>query len=85
MGLPGENITTWAQMQQSFNDKYRDYYRSKDTKEGIFRITFGRDESLENYEERFQLIYKRARCTLGPESLKLVVLKGIRGHLSTIL
>ena len=32
MGLPGDSITTWAQMQQTFNNKYRDYCRSKDTK-----------------------------------------------------
>lgn len=29
MGLPGGNITTWAQMQQDFNEKYKDYCRSK--------------------------------------------------------
>jgi hypothetical protein len=77
MGLPGNSITTWAQMQQAFNNKYRDYCRSKDTKEEIFRMTMGSDESLEDYEERFQLSYKRARCTLDPESLKLVLLRGI--------
>ena len=33
MGLPRDSITTWAQMQQDFNNKYRDYCRSKDTKE----------------------------------------------------
>ena len=36
MGLPGNSITTWAQMQQSFNNKYRGYCRSKYTKEEIF-------------------------------------------------
>ena len=40
-------------------------------------MTMGSDESLEDYEERFQLSYKRAKCTLDPESLKLVLLKGI--------
>lgn len=25
MGLPRDNITTWAQMHQAFNNKYRDY------------------------------------------------------------
>jgi len=61
-------------MQQAFNNKYRDYFRSKDTKEEIFRMTLGHDESLEDYEERFNLSYKRARCTLDLESLKLVLL-----------
>ena len=40
-------------------------------------MTMGIDESLEDYEERFQLSYKRARCTLDPESLKLVLLRGV--------
>lgn len=78
MGLLGDNITTWAQMQQSFNNKYMDYCRSKDTKEEIFRMTLGLDESLEYYKERFQLSYKRAICTLDPESLMLVLLRGTR-------
>jgi len=78
MGLPRDNITTWAQMQQAFNNKYREYCRSKDTKEKIFRMTLGHDESLGDYEESFQLNYKRTRCTLDLKSLKLVLLKGIR-------
>jgi len=53
MGLLGDSITTWAQMQQLFNNKYRDYCRSKDTKEEIFRMTIGQYESLEDYEEIF--------------------------------
>jgi len=40
-------------------------------------MTIGSDESLEDYEERFQLSNKRARCTPDPESLKLVLLRGI--------
>lgn len=38
----------------------------------------GQDEPLEHYEERFHLSQKRVRCTLDPESLKLVVLRGVR-------
>ena len=49
----------------------------KEIKDEIFRITLGPDESLEDYEERFQLNYKRANCTLDPYSLKLVLLRGI--------
>lgn len=44
-------------------------------------MTLVHDESLENYEERFQLSYKRARCTLDPESLKLVLLRKVREDL----
>ena len=64
-------------MQQAFNNKYMEYYRSKKTKEEIFRLTLGPDESIEDYEERFQLSYRRAKCTLDLESLKLVLLRGI--------
>lgn len=53
MGLPGDIIPTWSQMQQAFNNKYRDYYKSKDTREEIFRMTLGHDESSKGYEERF--------------------------------
>jgi len=77
MGLPRNSITTWAQMEHAFNHKYQDYYRSKDTKEEIFEMTMGSDESLEDYEERFQLSCKRARCTLDPESLKLFLVRGV--------
>jgi len=51
MGLTGDSITNWAQMQHAFNNKYRDYCSSKETKEEIFKITIGKDESLEDYEE----------------------------------
>jgi len=81
MGLAINSITYWAQMQQAFNNKYQDYCRSKNTKEEIFRMTIGSDESLEGYEERFQISCKRARCTLDPMSLKLVLLRGIREDL----
>jgi len=81
MVLLGDSITTWAQMQQAFNNKYRDYYWSKDNKEEVFRMSIGHDESLEDYEERFQLSYKGARCTLDLESLKLVLLRGVREDL----
>lgn len=74
MGLPGDNITTWAQMKQAFNNKYRDYRRSKETKEEIFKMTLGADESIEDYEKIFQLSYRRVICTLDPESFKLVLL-----------
>jgi len=40
-------------------------------------MTIGSDESLEDYEERFQPNYKRGGCKLDPESLKLVLLRGI--------
>lgn len=32
------------------------------------------NESLKDYEEIFQTKYRRANCTLDPESLKLVII-----------
>lgn len=40
-------------------------------------MTLGPDESLEDYEERFQMKYNRANFTLDPGSLKLALLRGI--------
>lgn len=48
-------------------------------------MTLGLDESLEDYEEKCQLNYKRARHTLDPEPLKLVLLRGIREDILEIL
>ena len=64
-------------MQDSFKKKYRNYYRSKETKYTVFRMTLGPNESLEDYEERFQLNYKRSNFTFDPGSLKMVLLRGI--------
>ena len=64
-------------MKETFNSKYKDYCRSKETKDEIFRMTLGSDESLEDYEEMLQLNYKRANCTLDLDPLKLVLLRGI--------
>lgn len=44
-------------------------------------MTLGNDDSLEDYEERFYLSYKRDRCTLYPKLLKLVLLRGVRDDL----
>ena len=77
MCLPGDSITTWAHVEDTFKNKYKDYFRSKESKDEIFRMTLGPDGSLEDYEERFQLKYKRANYTLHPAPLKLVLLRGI--------
>lgn len=46
--------------------------------EETFRMTLGPDESLKDYEEIFQLIYRRSNFTLDPKSLKLVPLRGTK-------
>ena len=48
-------------------------------------MTIGQVESLEDNKERFQLNYKRDRCTLDPKSLNLVLLTGVREDLMDTL
>jgi hypothetical protein len=86
MSLEGNSITTWDQMKNTFSERYKDYCRARDTRDEIFRMTQGPDESLEYFEERFQLSYKRAQnCTLDEDSLKLVLLRGVREDLMETL
>lgn len=63
---------------QTFNNKSWDYCSSKETKEEILRMTLGLDESLKDYKEKFQLNHRMANCTFDIESLKQVLLRGIR-------
>jgi hypothetical protein len=69
-------------MKNNSSEIYRDYCRERDTRDDIFRMTQGPDESLREFEEMFQLSYKRAQnYTLDEESLKLVLLIGVREDL----
>jgi hypothetical protein len=38
MSLEGNHITTWDQMKNTFNERYIDYYRERDTRDEIFRM-----------------------------------------------
>jgi len=65
-------------MKQIFGDKYRDYYRARETRDKIFRSIQGENESLEDYEERFQCSYNRAyNCILDEVLLTRVFRRGI--------
>ena len=39
MGLGGDNIVTWEQIKKVFLDKYQEYFKDKDQKEAIFKMT----------------------------------------------
>lgn len=47
----------------------------------------GENDSLEYFEERFQLSYKQAHnCSVDDESFKLVLLRGVRdGNMDTLI
>jgi hypothetical protein len=79
MNLEGNSITTWDQMKNTFSERYREYFRVRGTRDEIFIMTQGPDESLKYFEERFQLSYKRDQnFTPDEDSLNLVLLQGVR-------
>jgi hypothetical protein len=41
MSLEGNTITNWYQMENTFNEIYRDYCRARGIRDGIFRMTQG--------------------------------------------
>jgi hypothetical protein len=49
MGLGKDNIHTWDQMAKKFLEKYQDYYKGKERREEVFRMTQHEDKSLEYY------------------------------------
>ncbi len=53
MGLGGGVINNWEQMKESFLNKYQDYCRSRELKDEIFQMIARRNETLEEYVERF--------------------------------
>ena len=66
-------------MKDTFIKKYKDYCKARKTKDEIFRMIQGPNDSLEDYKEQFKLIYKQAHaCTSDEKSIKLVLLKGVR-------
>jgi hypothetical protein len=82
MIIGGNNIRSWDQM----NHNYRDYCKARDTRDNTIKMIQGVNEYLEDYEERFQLGYKRDHSfTLDENSLKLSFLRGVREELMDIL
>jgi hypothetical protein len=82
MSLEGNNITTWDQMKNTFSERYKDCCRVRDIRDEIFKMTQGPDEFLEDFEEIFLLSYTRVQnCALDEDSLKLVLLIGVREDL----
>lgn len=79
MILQENNIETWQNIKDTFTERYKDYCKSKDTRGEIFRMTQKENESPKDFEEIFQLRYKRAHSyTLDDDYLKLVLLQGVR-------
>lgn len=86
MSLEGDNIDKIKQKLKSFNNKCQYYYRESDTRDEVFTMTQGDNESLEDFVERLKLSYRGTQtCTLDPNSLKLVLLRGVNEYLMEII
>ena len=83
MSLGGNCIQNWEDMKHMFLQRYQEYYR---VNEGIFEITHGEEETLENYVEFFQYNLQRSKLRQSRnDTLKMILLKGIRNEYLEIL
>ena len=79
MRLESNNMVSWEYMKDTIVEKYRDYCKANNNRDEIFRIVQWENESLEYFEERFQLSYKwDHNCSIDDKSLKHVLLWGVR-------
>ena len=84
MGLGEYTIRTWEKMKISFLKKYQDYYKSKESRNDIFKKQ-QEDESLEEYLKRFMYNYKKSKQRLKTNIVRTIFLKGIQDEYIDIL
>ena len=78
MGLGEYSIRTWEDMKNSFLRKYQDYCKPKDSRNNIFKIQQLKDESLEDYLERFVYTFHKSKYNdLREDVVQTLFLKGI--------
>ena len=56
MGLGESSIRSWEAMKDIFLKKYQHYYKTKESRNDIFKIQLLEDENLEDYMEWFAYI-----------------------------
>jgi hypothetical protein len=79
MSLGGENISTWVQMRRLFLNKYQEYYRTREQREELFKMSQKEDETLEYFLERLQYNLQRSgHPDVSKDILKTILLKGVR-------
>ena len=79
-------ITNWDDMRNIFLMKYQAYCRSKYLKYDIFRMSQQKDESLEEYLERFMYNLQKSKySSLTSDIIRTIFLKGIRDEYLDIL
>ena len=85
MGLGEYTIRSWDKMKKTFLKKYQDYCKSKDSNDDIFKMQQQKDESLEEYLERFIYNYKKSKQRLNDNSVRTIFVKGIQDEHIDIL
>jgi hypothetical protein len=85
MGLGDYTIRSWDEMKKTFIKKYQDYCRSKESKDDIFILQQQKDESLEEYLERFLYNYQKSKQRLNANIVKTIFLKGIQDEYIDVL
>jgi hypothetical protein len=79
MGLGGGTINSWGEMKKAFLTKYQYYCRNKNVKDKIFQMIAKKNETLEEYVERFQYnLQISPYSTLLGEVLKATLIKGMK-------
>ena len=79
MGLGFHTILYWIDMKKIFLKKYQPYYRTRDSKDDIFRMTQHEEENLQDYLERF--LYNLQKCkqsSSNSDTIRTIFLKGVR-------
>ena len=51
MGLGGQTINSWDEMKTSFLKRYKDFCKTRELKDEIFKMTAKDNETLEEYVE----------------------------------
>ena len=61
MSLGEYSIRSWEEMKIKFLKKYQDYWRTKDSRNDIFKMQQQDEESLEDFLERFIFSFQKSK------------------------
>jgi hypothetical protein len=86
MSLGEHTILSWDGIKETLLQKYQDYCRPSDARNDIFKMQHSKEESLEDYLERFLYNYQKIKqFSLDTATLRTIFLKGIRDDYIEVL
>jgi hypothetical protein len=86
MSLGEQTILSWDGMKKTFLQKYQYYYRPRDARNDIFKMQQSKEESLEDYLERFLHKHQNTKqFSLDTTTVRTIFLKGIRDDCIEVL